>query len=162
MKRSFAIPAVALMLSLPGVAVAQNTTAPAAGDKPTSDTLVPISGTGTAEVKGNRLIGADVTSATDEKLGDVAEVLVTTDGRVSAIIVATGGVLGVGRRKVVLPWERLRFSSRGNDLVVVADASRETLRAMPEYSDPSRASSEQRMPAPAEPPRAQAGRSSKD
>lgn len=163
MKRSFAIlPAVALMLSLPSLAAAQNTTTPAAGEKATSDTLVPIPGTGTAEVKGNRLIGAAVTTATDEKLGDVDEVLVTTDGRVSAIIVATGGVLGVGQRKVVLPWERLRFSSRGNDLVVVADASKEVLRTMPEYSDPSRASSEQRMRVPAETPRAQNGRMPSD
>jgi hypothetical protein len=130
-----------------GFAVAQDKApSPRINGKTESDSLVPIPGTGTAEVKGNRLMGADVTNAGHEKLGDVDEVLVTTDGRVSAIIVSTGGVLGVGDRKVVLPWERLRFSSRGSDLVVVTDATRETLRAMPEYSDPNRASTQQQAP----------------
>ncbi|MEK9969527.1 MAG: PRC-barrel domain-containing protein, partial [Ferrovibrio sp.] len=111
--------------------------------KSKSESLVPIPGTGTAEVKGAKLIGADVINSANDKLGDVDEVLVTTDGRVNAIVVATGGVLGLGERKVVLPWERLRFSSQGSDLVVRTDVSRETLQAMPEYSD-HRPSAEQR------------------
>jgi hypothetical protein len=123
--------------------VCQAGTAAAQTGASRSDTLVPIPGTGTAEVKGARLIGADVIGPANDKLGDVDEVLVTTDGRVNAIVVATGGVLGVGERKVVLPWERLRFSSQGRDLVVKTDVGRETLAAMPEYRDPSRASTDQ-------------------
>ena len=155
MKRTLAaVSAFALAVSLSGFVIAQ-TSPVRPGNKPAgSDTIVPIPGTGTAEVKGNRLMGADVTNAGHEKLGDVDEVLVTTDGRVSAIIVSTGGVMGVGDRKVVLPWERLRFSSRGSELVVVTDATKETLRAMPEYTDPSRASTQQQAPVPADTPRA--------
>lgn len=128
---------------------------PRSGSAASSETIVPIPGTGTAEVKGNRLIGADVANARGEKLGDVEEVLVTTDGRVNAIVVGSGGVLGIGERKVILPWERLRFSSRGDALVVVTDATKETLRTLPEYRDPARASSQQQSPAaPTETPRA--------
>jgi hypothetical protein len=144
-----AVSAVAVLLALPGLAVAQD----AGKSKTKSDTIVPIPGTGTAEVKGARLIGADLVNSVNDKLGDVDEVLVTTDGRVNAIVVAMGGMLGLGERKVVVPWERLRFSSQGNDLVVKTDISRDTLNAMPEYTDPSRASSDQRQsasPAPAE------------
>lgn len=151
MKRNLAaVSAVALLLALPGLVVAQDV----GKSKSKSDTIVPIPGTGTAEVKGARLIGADLVNSVNDKLGDVDEVLVTTDGRVNAVVVAMGGMLGLGERKVVVPWERLRFSSQGNDLVVKTDISRETLNAMPEYSDPSRASSDQRQsarPAPAEP-----------
>lgn len=148
MKRHLtAVSAVALLLVLPGLAVAQD----AGKSKTKSDTIVPIPGTGTAEVKGARLIGADVVNGTNDKLGDVDEVLVTTDGRVNAVVVAMGGVLGMGERKVVLPFERLRFSSQGNDLVVKTDISRETLNAMPEYRDPSRASSDQ-QPGPSRVP----------
>jgi hypothetical protein len=142
-----AVSAVALLLVLPGLAVAQD----AGKSKTKSDTIVPIPGTGTAEVKGARLIGADVVNSANDKLGDVDEVLVTTDGRVNAIVVAMGGVLGMGERKVVLPFERLRFSSQGNDLVVKTDVSLETLNAMPEYRDPSRASSDQ-QPGPSRAP----------
>lgn len=144
MKRNLAaVSAVALLLALPVVAAAQDAGKPTVGNRTKSDTIVPIPGTGTAEVKGARLIGADVVNATNDKLGDVDEVLVTTDGRVNAVVVAMGGVLGLGERKVVVPWERLRFSSQGSDLVVKTDVSRETLQAMPEYRDPSRASSDQ-------------------
>lgn len=147
MKRNLAaVSAVALLLALPSLAIGQEAGKPNSG-KTKSDTLVPIPGTGTAEVKGARLIGADVVNTTNDKLGDVDEVLVTTDGRVNAVVVATGGVLGLGERKVVLPWERLRFSSHGSDLVVKTDVSRETLNAMPEYRDPSRASTDQQPPA---------------
>lgn len=158
MKRNLVVvSALALALSAAGFAVAQTQPSPRINGKPSADSIVPIPGTGTAEVKGNRLMGADVTNAGHEKLGDVDEVLVTTDGRVSAIIVATGGVLGVGERKVVLPWERLRFSSQGSDLVVVTDATKESLRAMPAYTDPSRASTQQSAPAASETPRAENG-----
>lgn len=144
MRRNLAaVSAVVLLLAVPGLVVAQTDSNPTAGNKTRSDTLVPIPGTGTAEVKGARLIGADVVNTTNDKLGDVDEVLVTTDGRVNAVVVAMGGMLGLGERKVVVPWERLRFSSQGSDLVVKTDISRETLNAMPEYRDPSRPSSDQ-------------------
>jgi hypothetical protein len=148
MKRNLAAVSVAaLLLALPGLAVAEDD----GKSKTRSDTIVPIPGTGTAEVKGARLIGADVVDSMNDKLGDVDEVLVTTDGRVNAVVVAMGGVLGMGERKVVLPFERLRFSSQGSDLVVKTDVSRETLNAMPEYRDPSRASSDQ-QPGPSRAP----------
>lgn len=147
-----AVSVAALLLVLPGLAVAQDI----GKLKTKSDTIVPIPGTGTAEVKGARLIGADLVNTVNDKLGDVDEVLVTTDGRVNAVVVSMGGVLGLGERKVVVPWERLRFSSQGKDLVVKTDISRETLNAMPEYSDPTRPSSDQRqsasrVPDPAKP-----------
>ena len=144
MKRYLAaVPAVALLLALPAPAFTQNAGKPSIGSRTTSDTIVPIPGTGTAEVKGARLIGADLLNSNNDKLGDVDEVLVTTDGRINAIVVAMGGVMGLGERKVVVPWERLRFSSQGSELVVKTDVSRETLNAMPEYRDPSRASTDQ-------------------
>lgn len=144
MKRNLAaVSAVAVLLALPALTVAQDASKMTPGSRTRSDTIVPIPGTGTAEVKGARIIGADVVNAVNDKLGDVDEVLVTTDGRVNAVVVAMGGVMGLGERKVAVPWERLRFSSQGGELVVKTDVSRETLNAMPEYRDPSRPSSDQ-------------------
>lgn len=137
--------AMAFALAVPGLVLAQERTP--AGSEPSrpaaSDTMAPIPGTGTAEVKGNRLIGADVKNSANEKIGDVNEVLVTTDGKVNAVIVSVGGFLGLGDRKVVMPWEQLRFSSEGSELVVMTNATKESLKSMPEYQDPARASSQQ-------------------
>lgn len=154
MKRNLAIvSAFGFALMTSGAALAQ-ATAPVPGDRPgspgattpRSNSMTPNPGAGTAEVKGNKLIGADVKSSNNEKIGDVSEVLVSTDGKISAIIVSVGGFLGVGDRRVALPWEQLRFSSEGNDLVVMASATRESLKEMPEYRDPARASTERAAP----------------
>lgn len=105
-----------------------------------SETMTSVPGTGTAEVKGNRLIGADVKGAGNEKIGDVSEVLVSTDGKVNGVVVSVGGFLGMGDHKVALPWEQLRFSSEGDNLVVVSSFDKEALKNMPEYQDPAKAS----------------------
>lgn len=153
MKRNFAIvSALGLALVTSGAAFSQGTP-PTPGERPgtgpgattppaRSETMTSKPGTGTAEVQGNKLIGADVKGASNEKIGDVTEVLVSTDGKVNAIVVSVGGFLGMGDRRVALPWEQLRFSSEGNDLVVMASATKESLKEMPEYRDPARANSE--------------------
>jgi hypothetical protein len=52
----------------------------------------------------SRMIGVDVTGSDIERLGDVKEVLVDADGTVSGVVVATGGVLGIGARDIALPY----------------------------------------------------------
>ncbi len=152
MKRNFAIvSALGLALVTSGTAFGQGTT-PTPGSRPgstgttppavRSETMTSNPATGTAQVQGNKLIGADVKGSSNEKIGDVTEVLVSTDGKVNAIVVSVGGFLGMGDRRVALPWEQLRFSSEGNNLVVMAAATKESLKEMPEYRDPARASSE--------------------
>jgi len=145
MKRILSTASVmALALAISGTALAQAPTMDAKPSRPAgSETMAPIPGTGTAEVKGNKLIGADVKNTANEKIGDVDEVLVTTDGKVNAVIVSVGGFLGLGDRKVVMPWEQLRFSSEGSQLVVMTNATKESLKTLPEYQDPNRASSQQ-------------------
>jgi hypothetical protein len=151
MKRTLAtVSAIAFTLAAPGLALAQaqpQTPSPRPLSEPTppaaSDSMTTLPGTGTAEVKGNKLIGADVKGPANEKIGDVSEVLVTTDGRINAVIVSVGGFLGMGDRKVAMPWEQLRFSSEGSQLVVMANTTKESLKAMPEYRDPDRAAAQQ-------------------
>lgn len=154
MKRTLAIvSAFGLSLAMPalaGSALAQASTTPSPSTGATpptsrSDTMTSLPGTGTAEVKGNKLIGADVKGPDNEKIGDVSEVLVSTEGKVNAIIVSVGGFLGVGDRQVALPWEQLRFSSEGNDLIVMSSATKDALKAMPEYQDPAKAQDRSRM-----------------
>lgn len=151
MKRNLAIVSALGLVFLTSAPVLSQEAPPTPGDRPSagtgianppaarSGTMTSQPGTGTAEVRGNRLIGADVKSANNEKIGDVSEVLVSTDGRINAIVVSVGGFLGMGDRKVALPWEQLRFSSEGNDLIVMASATKESLKEMPEYRDPPRA-----------------------
>ena len=50
------------------------------------------------------MIGVDVIGSDIARLGEVKEVLVDAGGTVSGVVVATGGVLGVGARDIALPY----------------------------------------------------------
>jgi hypothetical protein len=83
---------------------------------------------------GSRLDGADVYNAQNDKLGDVADVLLTSDGRVEAVIIGIGGVVGIGTRYVAVSPASLRMTREGDDAVrLVLDTTSEQLRAAPEF-----------------------------
>jgi sporulation protein YlmC with PRC-barrel domain len=60
-------------------------------------------------LKGNwrasKLMGLDVYSQANEKLGDVNELILDKDGKVSAVVIGVGGFLGMGEHTTSLsPW----------------------------------------------------------
>lgn len=62
-----------------------------------------------------QLAGMELRDSTGERVGRVDEVLRTRGGRIVAVSVQTGGLLGVGGREVVLMLDQLRRD--GNRLV---------------------------------------------
>lgn len=56
------------------------------------------------------LMDKDVRNAQDEELGQVQNLLVSEDGRVTHAVVGAGGVLGVGQDMYAVPWDRLQFA----------------------------------------------------
>lgn len=63
----------------------------------------------------SELDGADVVSATNEKLGDIEEIAIDTDGHFCYVAISAGGFLGMGERVVAVPWESLQFSMSGDN-----------------------------------------------
>lgn len=57
-----------------------------------------------------QLIGVDVIGADIRKIGDIKDLIIDRDGRVSAVVVGVGGVLGVGERSVAVPFEALLWN----------------------------------------------------
>ena len=55
-----------------------------------------------------QLMGVELRGSTGERLGRVDEVLRTRGGRIVAVSVQIGGLLGVGGREVVLMLDQLR------------------------------------------------------
>lgn len=54
------------------------------------------------------LKGAKVETPTGDNLGDIKEVIIDQDGRVSMVILSVGGFLGMGDRLVATPFEALK------------------------------------------------------
>ena len=81
-----------------------------------SDTVKPVEAG--AQKKGviwrcSELKGFNVNTPTDEKLGDIKEVAIDTNGRVSYVVISVGGFLGMGDRHVAVPWDALKIAREG-------------------------------------------------
>lgn len=57
----------------------------------------------------SNLMGASVRGAEDEVIGNVDDLLLDRDGRITAVVVGVGGFLGLGERNVAISAEQLEF-----------------------------------------------------
>lgn len=64
--------------------------------------------------KASELKGANVETAGGEKLGDIKDLAIDVNGRVSYAAVSVGGFLGAGDTVVAVPWDALKFSTSGD------------------------------------------------
>lgn len=59
------------------------------------------------EWRASELIGSSVYGPDDKSIGDINEVILTSDGNVKAVVVGVGGFLGVGEKPVAIPFDSL-------------------------------------------------------
>jgi len=82
------------------------------------------------------VLGKEVRSAANEKMGRVVDIIVDRIGRVRAAIIDFGGFLGVGSRRIAVDWNALRFApdSDQRDLITL-ELTRDQVQQAPEYKD---------------------------
>jgi sporulation protein YlmC with PRC-barrel domain len=51
----------------------------------------------------------------DNKIGEIMDVLVDRDGKVTALIVGVGGFLGMGEKDVAVPFNSVRATTKDNN-----------------------------------------------
>ena len=114
-------------------------TAPAEGAAPPAAAAVgtpapvPVPEQAEHQVRGESLLGVDVSNGQDT-IGEVADLIVTQDGRVEAIVVGVGGFLGVGEKRVALAWDSIELAERDGARVILVAATREQLEGMPGFT----------------------------
>lgn len=61
-----------------------------------------------------RLVGAAVAGSDGGKLGSIIDVVIAVDdGSVLYVVLATGGIMGVGEALFAVPWTALRADAEG-------------------------------------------------
>jgi hypothetical protein len=115
-----------------GTAPAEGT-APPAGAGAGAPAPVPVPEQAEHQVRAESLLGVDVSNGQDT-IGEVADLIVTQDGRVEAIVVGVGGFLGVGQKSVALAWDSIELAERDGERVILVAATREQLEGMPEFT----------------------------
>src|SRR3546814_2049165 len=93
------------------------------------------------------LDGMKVVGANQESIGEVSE-LIIANGQVIGAVLDVGGFLGLGAKKVGVPWSNLSVSEADGSMIANVSLSKEALTNMPEYQTLAEAQAEQsRQPA---------------
>jgi sporulation protein YlmC with PRC-barrel domain len=82
----------------------------------------------------NNFYKQSVYDPSDSKIGDVEDVLIDTDGHVSAMIIAVGGFLGVGEKDVAVPYSSIRASEKNNKWYLVLNTTKDALKTAPGFT----------------------------
>ena len=82
----------------------------------------------------SNLIGQTVYNGQNEAIGDINDLVTDHDGKIVAVLIGSGGFLGLGEKDVAVRFEDLKLAREDNDSIkIVADLNKETLAAAPDY-----------------------------
>jgi sporulation protein YlmC with PRC-barrel domain len=61
------------------------------------------------EWRGSKLVGVNVYNEANEKIGDINELILDKSGKVTNVILAVGGFLGMGEHYVAVNYDKLKW-----------------------------------------------------
>ena len=123
MKRLASALVLAMLLAIPiGVASAANPSEQTMNSLPSG--VLPISD----------YYNQSVYDTKDNKIGDINDLLVEKDGKISAAIIGVGGFLGAGEKKVAIPFTALKLTEKNGKRYLVMDTTKEALNKAPGYT----------------------------
>jgi len=76
--------------------------------------------------RASKLMGLDVYNEANEKLGDVNELILDKDGKVSAVVIGVGGFLGMGEHDIAVTMDKLKFVEEAVRTSSTTTTTRET------------------------------------
>jgi sporulation protein YlmC with PRC-barrel domain len=83
-------------------------------------------------------IGKRVYDASGNDIGEVNDIILSTDGKLAATILGVGGFLGIGEKDVAVPVGAVKFVKDGDTARLQIAATKEQLQAAPGYDKTSR------------------------
>jgi sporulation protein YlmC with PRC-barrel domain len=95
-------------------------------------------GAETAAVPGDSVSVTDyykqnVYDTSDNAIGEISDVLLDKDARVTAVILSVGGFLGLGAKYVSVPFNALRMTEKAGKRYLVMDTTKDALISAPGY-----------------------------
>ena len=132
----------ALIVATPLVASAQ--TRPS--DRPTTDGTTKQRDTRPAwkaegsVVESRDLIGTRIKNAEGKDIGEIDSLIVDPqNGRISHVVIGVGGLMGVGEKKVVVPWSEVKMASATSGRKPAITMDQAKLESAPRYERSARA-----------------------
>lgn len=66
--------------------------------------------------RASKLAGVDVYSSDNQKVGTIDDVLLSSNGSAAAVVIGSGGVLGVGKKDIAVPFDKVNWSTQGRTI----------------------------------------------
>lgn len=76
------------------------------------------------------LMGKAIYNETGQRIGKVADLIISPDGAVSYVIVGAGGFVGIGRHDVAIPVKQVQNQA---GRLVMSGATRDMIKSMPQF-----------------------------
>jgi sporulation protein YlmC with PRC-barrel domain len=147
MKKTLMLGAAALALAVAAPSFAQDRTPPGApgtkppatqanrpADKAMQERMARLSAAQPAQqlaVSGDALIGTEIRNTQDQKIGSVKDIILT-DGKITAIVVGRGGVLGMGTDYHQVEFAQVKMTADME--TVVLDLAEDQVKALPKLA----------------------------
>jgi sporulation protein YlmC with PRC-barrel domain len=77
---------------------------------------------------------ADVYDPSEHKVGKVTDLMIDSNGNVTAAIIGVGGFVGVGQKDVAIPFKELKVSTRDGKDWLVLNRTKDELKSAPAYN----------------------------
>ena len=86
------------------------------------------------EIRSEELVGTTVYGASDKTVGEIGDVVLSTDGKVDSIIIDVGGFLGIGEKEVAVGTDNLAFmTDKDGNKYLYTNFTKEQLDAAAAY-----------------------------
>ncbi len=146
MNRTLTAAALATVLAVP--AFAQSTAPSATTPPPASSTSSMPSATTTGgtsfiqgqqatDWRGSKLIGATVYGSDNSSIGEISDLVLSSDGKVNGVVIGVGGFLGVGEKNVAVPFEKLNVTRKAGSAAIdkiTVSFTKDELKNAPTYA----------------------------
>ena len=85
------------------------------------------------ELRTSQLVGAKVYNNANDNIGSIEDIILKPDGSMDEVVLSVGGFLGMGDKYVAVPFSDLKISRDGSSLKIVTLATKDSLKALPDY-----------------------------
>jgi sporulation protein YlmC with PRC-barrel domain len=132
----FASVAVAALMAVPAFAQTSSpSSSPAARPSTSAPSGAPATPRATlpsdiGSMKVSELVGKNVYTASDEKIGDVNDVVTSKSGGEAMAVIGVGGFLGIGEKEAAIPISQLKVQG---DKIVASGATKDSLKQHADY-----------------------------
>jgi sporulation protein YlmC with PRC-barrel domain len=106
---------------------------PMSNQHSTGRSAVTSSSPATGQLFASDIYKANVYDQSEHKIGDVTDLIIDSNGTVTAAIVGVGGFIGVGQKDVMIPFNELKVSERNGKDWLTLNRTKDELKMLPNF-----------------------------